>query len=262
MGWSSFHDCNATVNLTNSSSTYNIPPGTLRMLTMVRTLNCQVTSGSGELGAHVRVYDMGRTVPSSTNANDGGVTNSPAIPVFRSYWEASSHRTFNQNGSVIEGYPSSAAVLSHGIYPWNPGLGQRTAAALFTGANAKRAVSDKPGHTGVTINSALSGRTLRKAWLQIWCTETGTAGDANLQVAQYASTSLPGVGFSAIPATVSGRVRAGTWTTVPLPTSWFNTTSERGIRTTTTSTSATNFARYAGSGDPKGHSPRLILEYS
>jgi hypothetical protein len=261
MDWVSFHDCNRDVNFLNTSTTYNIPEGTLRMLTLARTLNCQVTSGSGDTSSHIRVYDMGRTALSSTNLNDGGASPAPPATVFRSYWEASSHRTFNTNGTVIETFPSSAAVLSHGIYPWNTALGQRTAAALFTSANSRPARSQQPGHQNATMNSVLASRTIRKAWLQVWTTETGQSGGANLQVSQYPSTTLPGTTFGPTSPSVTAPVRAGTWTTVPIPTTWFDTNTERGIRFGTTSGAASNFARYAGSGDPQ-HKPRVILEYT
>lgn len=259
MEWGMFHECSSTgVNVTNDSDTYILPPGPVRMLTVIQTTGVAVESKGGSLGAHMRVIDMGRKVDSSTNVNDGGVTSAPTKQIYRSYWEMSSHRTWNNIGQ--EGHAGSASKLVHGITSYSPSWGQRSSVGLFTSANSKKATKTLPGHTGVSISTALSGRTLKRAWVSLYCVETNYNRKGRLQLAQYAGTSLPSDSPSISP-TVGADVKAGSWITVSVPTSWFNETGERGIALKTSDGSSSRFARYSGSGDSNGHRPRVILEY-
>ena len=259
MDWVMFHETWPGWDPIENSQSNRLPSGVpLRMLTTVQTIRCQAETFATPHAFWVRVFDMGRYVESSTNVNDGGIASVPSRQIYRTYWEASSHRAFNNLG--IEGHAPTAAQLGQGRTSYSPQWGLRSAVALFTAANGKKATSAYPGHANMTMDAALSGRSIKAAWVQLWVTETNYNRAARLQMSSYPSRSLPSRSPTTAP-TVGADISPNSWINVRVPNSWFDTTSKRGILTRSGSTAIDHFARYAGSGDTNGRRPRVILEY-
>lgn len=205
--------------------------------------------------------EMGRDIPDTYIANDGGgvrsggtATGTPAIKrTYTSTWDAS----FIGSYYGSDGRRTDTSDMYQGQTPYYPANGNQKALAGFTG-NAI------VGETTKTITAALSGATISKVEMYLYCNHSHYNSGGTCVIGFHGNTTLPatapGASFGAFgPAHFDKG--AGRWITLPSSThaSWASGT-YRGITVGPgTSTDPVYYMRFTGTG---GQRPLIRITYT